>query len=230
MNYITEGFVKAIELIVTLNPEVIEITTRSLMISISATAIAAIICIPLGAVISFNEFPGKSAIINLVQTLYALPTVLVGLLLYMLISRAGPLGSFGFLFNPSGMIIGQTILISPIITGLTISALSGVDATIRDTVMSLGATQLQFFVTILKEARFALLSGIAMGFGRAISEVGVAIMIGGNIRGFTRVLTTSISLETSMGNISFSLALGMILLAIALIVNSVVTRFQQQDR
>jgi tungstate transport system permease protein len=157
-------------------------------------------------------------VITIIQTLYSVPTVIIGLVVFLLISRSGPFGFFRLLFTPAGMIIGQSILILPIMIGLTITALSGVDRNIRDTLVSLGATEFQSIAQIVREARFAILGAVILGFGRAISEVGVAMMIGGNIRGETRVLTTSIALETGMGNFGLSIALGIVLLAIALVV------------
>lgn len=218
MNDIIQGVVQAVNLIVTLNPEVLQIALLSLYISLSATVIAALISIPLGGLIHFSEFRGKRALIIIIQTLYSVPTVVVGLVIYLLISRSGPLGFFGLLFTPEGMILGQTVLIIPIMLGLVISALSGVDKSISDTLVALGATGSQKILEILKEARFAILGAVVLGFGRAIAEVGVAMMIGGNIRGFTRVLTTAITLETGMGAFGLSIALGIILLIIALIV------------
>jgi len=218
MSDITNGIIQAIDLIVTLNPEVMQIAALSLYISLTATTLAAIVAIPAGALIYFNTFYGKRAVIILIQTLYSVPTVVVGLVIYLLISRSGPLGFFGLLFTPEGMILGQTVLIIPIIMGLVISALSGIDRSISDTLVALGATGFQKILEIVKEARFAILSAVVLGFGRAIAEVGVAMMIGGNIRGFTRVLTTAITLETGMGEFGLSIALGIILLALALIV------------
>lgn len=218
MDDITQGVLQAISLITTLNPDVMQIAALSLFISLSATVIAALISIPLGGFIHFHEFYGKRALIVVIQTLYSVPTVVVGLVIYLLISRSGPLGFFGLLFTPEGMILGQTVLIIPIMVGLVISALSGVDRSISDTLVALGATGFQKILEIVKEARYAILSAIVLGFGRAIAEVGVAMMIGGNIRGFTRVLTTAITLETGMGEFGFSIALGIILLIIALIV------------
>jgi tungstate transport system permease protein len=215
---IAQGVIQAINLIVTLNPEVMQIAALSLFISLSATIIAALIAIPLGGLIHFHEFFGKRALIVIIQTLYSVPTVVVGLLLYLLISRSGPLGFLGLLFTPEGMILGQTVLIIPIMVGLVISALSGVDKSISDTLVALGATGFQKILEIVIEARFAILSAVVLGFGRAIAEVGVAMMIGGNIKGFTRVLTTAITLETGMGEFGLSIALGIILLIIALIV------------
>ncbi|MFA5267897.1 MAG: ABC transporter permease [Methanoregula sp.] len=218
MNDIGQGVMQAVDLIVTLNPDVMEIAALSLYISLSATIIAALISILLGGFIHFQDFYGKRALIVLIQTLYSVPTVVVGLLLYLMISKSGPLGFLGLLFTPEGMILGQTILIMPIITGLVISALSGVDKSISDTLVALGATGFQKILEIVKEARYAILSAVVLGFGRAIAEVGVAMMIGGNIRGSTRVLTTAITLETGMGEFGLSIALGIILLTVALIV------------
>jgi len=233
MYEIIEGFIEATKLIATLDPDVMAIAARSIIVSFTATIAATLISVPLGAAISFGSFPGKKSLINLIQTLYSLPTVIVGLLIFLLISRVGPFGFMRLLFTPTAMIIAQTVLILPIMTGLTIAALSGVDPVIRDTLYSLGATRLQFLVNIMKEARFAILMAVAVGFGRAISEVGAAILVGGNIMASsfassTRTLTTAISLETSMGNIPTSIALGIILLAIALGVNLAITRIQHR--
>ena len=228
MNEILDGFVQAVHLILILDPEVMEITVRTLEISLVSTAIATLISVPVGGLIHFREFRGKRVLVNVIQTLYALPTVIVGLLVFLLISRAGPFGFMRLLFSPAGMIIAQVILILPIMIGLTLSALSGVDRSKRDTIVALGASESQANLTMLREVRFAIMGAVVLGFGRAISEVGAAMMIGGNIRGFTRVLTTAIALETSMGNVSLSLALGMILLAIALIVNVLLNLFQQE--
>jgi tungstate transport system permease protein len=218
MNDIITGITQAINLIITLNPDVLQIAALSVYISLAATILAACISIPLGGLIHFREFRGKRMLKVIIQTLYSVPTVVVGLLVYLLLSRSGPLGFMGILFTPEGMILGQMVLIIPITTGLTISALSGVDRNISDTLVSLGATEFQSIVQIVKEARLAILSAIILAFGRAISEVGVAMMIGGNIAGHTRVLTTAIALQTGMGDFGFSIALGIILLAIALVI------------
>jgi tungstate transport system permease protein len=225
---IINGFIQAIGLIITLDPEVMAITLRTLEISLSATIIGVFIAIPIGGLIHFNNFRGKRSVINLVQTLYGLPTVLVGLLVFLLISNEGPLGSLNLLFTPGGMILGQTILILPIIIGFTITALNGVKGEIKDLALSLGASEFQTISTIMKEAKYALYAAVILGFGRAISEVGVALMIGGNIRGFTRVITTTMSLETAKGNIELSIALGIILLTIALFINLALNQFQEK--
>ncbi|MGZ4904355.1 MAG: ABC transporter permease [Halobacteriota archaeon] len=227
-NEIIDGIRQAIDLIVTLNPEVMDITARSLYVSLSATFVASLVAIPIGGFIHFKEFGGKRGVVTIIQTLYALPTVLAGLLVFLLLSRAGPLGFLGLLFTATGMIIGQIVLIVPLMTGMTLIALSGVSQTKQDTVISLGASSLQTVVTIVKEARFAILGGVILGFGRAIAEVGAAMMIGGNIRGYTRVLTTAIALETSIGDLPLSIALGIILLLIALIVTGILFLVQER--
>ncbi|HVP25932.1 MAG TPA: ABC transporter permease [Methanomicrobiales archaeon] len=219
VNEITDGFLQALHLIFTVDHEVLQITILSLEISLSATLLSACISIPLGALLYYYDFPGKRAVVNLVQTLYALPTVLAGLLLFLFISNEGPFGFLHLLYTPPGMVIAQMILVIPLITGLTFAALSGIDREMKQTVTSLGATTLQSVGTLILESRFAILAAVILGFGRAISEVGAAMIIGGNIRGYTRVLTTAISLETSVGDFAFAIALGIILLGVAVIVN-----------
>ena len=225
---IWQGFLKALQLIVTLNPEVLQITGLTLAISFSSTIIATLICLPLGSLINFNSFHGKRTLINFIQTFYSVPTVAVGLLVFLIFSRAGPLGFLELLFTPTIMVIGQVILISPIILGLTVSALSGVDKIAYETAVAMGASQFQAATTVIVEARFAIYSTVILGFGRAISEVGLALMVGGNIRGYTRVMTTAISLETSKGDIVLSIALGIILISLALIINFSLNRLQQR--
>ena len=228
MTEIWQALIIATKLIVSLDPEVMEIAGRSLRISVTSSLLASLICIPLANVIHFHNFPGKRILINVIQTFFSLPTVCIGLFVFVLFSRAGPLGGANLLFTPTVMVLGQMILITPILLGLTISALSGVDKAILDTAISLGASGLQVALVVLREARYAVLAAIIMGFGRAISEVGLALMVGGNIKGFTRVITTAISLETSKGELELSLALGIILLFIALMVNVSLNRIQQR--
>ncbi len=228
MSELGKAFLRAVELIVNLDPEVTGITWRSLYISATSTILASLICVPLGGMIHFRSFSGKRGLISIIQTFYSLPTVCIGLLVFVLFSRVGPLGRLGILFTPTVMVIGQMILITPILLGLTISALSGVDRTIKDSTLSLGATELQAIWAIIKEARFAVWAAVVMGFGRAVSEVGCAMMVGGNIRGFTRVLTTAISLEAQKGELELALALGIILISLALLINVIVNTIQQR--
>lgn len=228
MEELWNGLLKAIELIISLDPEVMEIAGRSLRIAATSSLLASLICLPLGSFIHFNRFRGKRTLINLIQTFYSIPTVAVGLFVFVFISRAGLLGGFNLLFTPVAIVIGQMILISPVLLGLTISALSGVDKAILDTARSLGASGFQMSIVVLREARFAVMAAVIMGFGRAISEVGISLMVGGNIRGFTRVITTAISLETQKGEIELSLALGIILISIALVINIILNQVQQR--
>jgi tungstate transport system permease protein len=225
---IWQGFLKAIELIVTINPEVMEITGRTLAISISSTIIATLLSLPLGSLIHFNNFIGKRTLLSLIQTFYSVPTVAVGLLVFLIFSRSGPLGFLELLFTPSIMVLGQVILIIPIILGLVIAALKGVDKIAYETAVAMGASPFQATTVVIREARYSIFSAVIMGFGRAISEVGLALMVGGNIRGYTRVMTTAISLETGKGDIVLSLALGMILISLALIINFSLNRLQQR--
>jgi len=223
-----QGLVKAIQLIVTLDREVMEIAGRSLAISATSCSIASLICLPLGSLIHFNRFLGKRFLTSVMQTFYSVPTVAIGLFVFVLFSRAGPIGGLGLMFTPMAMVIGQMLLITPIILGLTISALSGVDKAVPETAISLGASRFQTAILTIKEARYAVLTAVIMGFGRVISEVGLSLMVGGNIKGFTRTLTTAISLETSKGDIELSIALGIILITLALVINLTMNRLQQR--
>ncbi len=228
MDEIAQGFAKAFDLIITLDPEVMEITGRTLAIALASCIISTILCLPLGSLIHFKQFHGKRALLNVIQTFYSIPTVVVGLLVFIFFSRMGPLGGFNLMFTPTIMVIGQVILISPIVLGLVIAALSGVEKGVFETALSLGASRVQATLQVMREARYAILSAVIMGFGRAISEVGLALMVGGNIRGFTRVITTAISLETSKGDVELAIALGIILIFIALLVNIGFNRLQQR--
>lgn len=227
MTEIWHGLTKAIELIISLDPYVMEIAGRSLSISGTACLLASLICLPLGSLIHFHHFRGKRALINIIQTLFSVPTVLIGLFVFVLFSRAGPLGELGMIFTPTAMVIGQMILVIPLLLGLTISSLSGVSKEIVDTATSLGASGFQTVLLVLREARYAVLVAVIMGFGRAISEVGCALMVGGNFKDVTRVLTTAIYLETGQGELELAIALGIILLFLALIINIILNRLQQ---
>jgi len=223
-----QGLLKAIQLIVSLDPEVMEIAGRSLAIAATSCCLATLVCLPLGSLIHFNRFRGKRLLTNVLQALYSVPTVAIGLFVFVFLSRAGPLGALGIMFTPIAIVLGQTLLITPIILGLTISALSGVDKAISETAISLGANRFQATTLTIREARYAILTAVIMGFGRAISEVGLSLMVGGNIKGFTRTITTAISLETSKGDIELSMALGIILVFLALVINIALNRLQQR--
>ncbi len=229
MDFISEGVQKAFQLFFSFDKEVFEIVLLSLRVSLSAILLASLLGVPLGFLMAIRDYWGKKFTITLVNTLLALPTVVVGLIIYSLISRRGPLGTFGLLHTPSAMIIGQFVLVTPIIIALTHSAVQGIDRRVRNTALTLGATEAQSAWAILKEARYAVLAAIITGFGRAIAEVGAAMMLGGNIKGSTRVMTTAISLETSKGEFGFALALGFILLLLALGINILLHYFQSRS-
>lgn len=196
----------------------------SFRVSLIATALAALLAVPVGLLVSSREFRGKRQTITLMNTLLSLPTVAVGLFVYILLSRSGPLGGLGLLFTPTAIVIGQVVLALPVITALTYAAVSGVDDRVRKTALTLGAGRLQADLAVLAEARAGLLAAVAAGFGRVISEVGSVIMLGGNIQGYTRTITTAIALETSKGEFGKSAALAAVLLSVALLVNAVVHR------
>jgi tungstate transport system permease protein len=227
MEFITEGFNRAFFLILSLDREVFAITFLSLSVSTVATLLASVVGVPLGFTVGAGQFPGRRMVITLFNTLLSLPTVVVGLFVFSLISRQGPFGFLGLLFTPAAMVVGQFILAIPIITALTISAVQSVDRRVRSTALTLGASRIQTGITILTEARFALMAAIIAGFGRVIGEVGAAIMLGGNIRNYTRTITTAIALETSKGEFGFAIALGIILMFVAFSVN-ILFRFLQQ--
>lgn len=227
MNFILEGLKTAFNLIVTLDPEVFDVVIFTIKISFIGTALSTILGLPVGFIIAVNNFPGKTLVQTFLNSLLALPTVVVGLTVYAFISRQGPLGEWGLLFTPTAVIIGQWILATPLICALTISATESVDRRIGEAALTLGANVFQKSVAILKEARFALFAAIIAGFGRVIAEVGAAMILGGNIRGYTRTMTTAIALETSKGEFGFGLALGFILMVIVVGINFILTYFQR---
>ena len=229
MDYFSSAFNAALALIFSFDRGVYTVVWTSLHISIVAVALASLLGIPLGILVVLREFPGKRLLQQALNTLMALPTVVVGLLLYGLLTRQGALGHLGLLYTISAIIIGQTLLILPIIWNLSIAAASGADPRLLPTSKALGASTLQQGAMYVNEVRYALAAAMVAGFGRAIGEVGIAMMLGGNIEGFTRTMTTAIALETSKGEFEFALALGILLLATAFLVNFVVQRFQAMD-
>jgi tungstate transport system permease protein len=200
----------------------------SLKVSILALMIATAVGLPLGALLGLKRFPGKGPIISLMNTFMGLPPVVVGLFLYLLLSRSGPLGFMGLLYTPGAMVIAQTILAAPIVLSLTHSAVVNVDPIIRQASLSLGASPFQVTLTAIAEARYGILSGVIAAFGRVMAEVGAILIVGGNIAGLTRVMTTAIALETDKGNFELALALGIILLTLSLIINSILHVFQRK--
>jgi len=230
MEYIIEGLAKAVQLIFSLDREIYGILGRSVRFALTATLLAAVAGVPLGFVIGSKHFKGKPAIITLLNTLMALPTVVVGLLGYAFLSRRAPMGFLDLIFSPHAVILGEFLLSLPVITNLTVSAVQAVDKRAYLTAQTLGAGRWMVAWTVLMEARFALLAAIIAGFGRAVSEVGSAMMLGGNIRYYTRTMTTAIALEVSKGEFGFGLALGFFLLAVAFSINILFHYFQVKGR
>lgn len=228
MSYLGDSFMAAVELIFNFDSELRLTVWTSLYTSSCAILIAALLGIPLGLWLGIARFRSRRLVITLLNTLMALPTVVVGLVLFGLFSRQGPAGSLGLLFTPWAMIAGQVVLATPIVANYVLAAVCGSDPRIIDTALTLGATPLQAGVQLLKEIRFGVMAAVIAGFGRVISEVGVAMMLGGNIRGVTRTMTTAIALETSKGEFAFGLSLGIVLLSVALCVNLVLNLMQQR--
>ena len=230
MNYISEGFLTAIKLIISFDSDVYEVVFLSLRVSIIAAILSSLVGMPLGFLIATKEFRGKKITITVFNTLMALPTVVVGLFVYSLISRKGPLGVLDLLFTPRAIIIGEFILATPIIIALSISAIQGIDSRVKATAMTLGANPFQVAIAIVSEARFAILAAIIAGYGRVIAELGSALMLGGNIKGYTRTMATAIGLETSKGEFGFAIAIGFILLIVAFSINISLQYIQQKRK
>lgn len=228
MDYLYTSLLTAFQLIGNLDNEVLAAVGTSIYTSTTAILFAALLGTPIGIWLGLSNFRGQRILVTLLNTLMALPTVVVGLFLFGLLSRQGPLGSMGLLFTPYAMILGQLVLATPIIANLVLAAVSGADKRILPTLMTLGATPLQTAFQLMQEIRFGVMAAIIAGFGRVIAEVGVAMMLGGNIRGVTRTMTTAIALETSKGEFAFGLALGIILLLVALTVNLGLNLLQQR--
>jgi tungstate transport system permease protein len=216
----SDALITALALLIGLDSKLVEIVLLSLRVSLSAVAIAAILGLPLGAAIAVGRFPGRQTVIVVLNALMGLPPVVVGLLVYLLLSRAGPLGPLGILFTPSAMVVAQTILILPIIAALSRQAIEDAWREYEEQLRSLGARRINSALTLLWDTRFSLLTTILAGFGRAAAEVGAVMIVGGNIDGVTRVMTTTIALETSKGDLPLALGLGAILIAIVIAVNA----------
>jgi len=213
-NEIIDGIIKGFQLLISLDPAIYGIVFRSLYVSGLATAMATLWSLPVAVVLGLNKIPGKRFIRASFNAFLGIPTVVLGLILFLLLSRSGPLGMFGLLYTPLAISIGQAILITPIIVSFITSAVESVDVKLRDLARTLGSTETQASTAILKEAGGGVTLAIIAGFNRAFAELGVAMMLGGNIHGLTRLLTTTIALETARGNIAFSIALGVILVGI----------------
>lgn len=219
MQQFYDAFAAALRLIVTLDPNLVEIVGLSLGVSLTAVAIAAFIGLPLGGIVVLFAFPGRRALVVLLNSLMGLPPVIVGLTVYLLLSRSGPFGVLGLLFSPTAMIIAQTILVMPIIAALARQFLDDLWAEYAEQLRSLGAGRGQSLVTLLWEGRFSLTTAVLAGFGRASAEVGAVMIVGGNIEHATRTMTTAIALETSKGNLSLALGLGFLLMLLSLVIN-----------
>jgi tungstate transport system permease protein len=207
-------------LILTADPALFAIVKLSLAVSLSAVALAALIGVPLGALIALTRFPGREAAIVILNALMGLPPVVVGLLVYLLLSRSGPLGEFGLLFTPGAMVIAQTILVAPIIAALSRQTIEDLWEEYRDELAAMNVGPARRIATLIWDARFSLLTAILAGFGRAAAEVGAIIIVGGNIDGFTRTMTTAIALETSKGDLPLALSLGLVLIGIVIVINA----------
>ncbi len=230
MDLIIDGVRKAFWLLITLDPEVLGITLLSLKVSGVATLVSLLLGVSTGTVIALTRFPGRRFVISLINTGMGLPPVVVGLFLSILLWRSGPLGFLGLLYTPTAMILAQTVIAVPIVMGITVAAMQQLPKKLRLQILALGATRFQMAWMLTREARLPLLAGVMAGFGGVISEVGASLMVGGNIKGYSRVLTTATVMETGRGNFDTAIALGIILLALTFAVNLALTHIQQRER
>jgi len=230
MDLILEGIKKAFWLLVTLDPEVLGITFLSLKVSGLATLISLLIGIFVGIAVALARFPGKRIVVSLINTGMGLPPVVVGLFVTIFLWRNGPFGVFGLLYTPTAMIIAQAVIATPIVMGITVAAIQHLPPKLRLQILALGATRMQMMWLLIREARLPLLAAVMAGFGGVISEVGASIMVGGNIKGYSRVLTTATVMETGRGNFEVAIALGIILLLLAYFINLILTHIQQRER
>ncbi|MFA4915516.1 MAG: ABC transporter permease [Syntrophales bacterium] len=230
MDLIFEGIKKAFWLLVTFDPEVMHITFLSLRVSGTATLISLLIGVSIGTAVALSRFPGKRVVASLINTGMGLPPVVVGLFVTILLWRNGPLGLLEILYTPTAMIIAQTIIATPIVMGITLAAIQQLPQKLRLQILGLGATRLQMVWILLREAKLPLLAAVMAGFGGVISEVGASIMVGGNIKGYSRVLTTATVMETNRGNFDIAIAMGIILMLFTFFVNLILTQIQQRER
>lgn len=227
---IADALQTALGLLARLDPDVLDAARVSITVSGAATLMALALGLPLGVLVGLSRFRGRRAVVALINALMALPTVVVGLVVYALLSRSGPLGDAGLLYTRAAMVVGQAVLAFPIVAGLAIGALEHLDPRLRPTIWTLGAGRLATAWLVVREGRFALLAAGAAAFGRVFSEVGVSMMLGGNLRGETRNLATGIALETGKGEFALGLALGVVLLGVALAVNGAVAVLRAAER
>jgi len=229
MELIIQGLIKAFELISSFDPEVLGITWLSLKISGTATFISLFIGVSIGTAVALNNFPGKRLVISLINTGMGLPPVVVGLFVTIMIWRSGPLGFLEILYTPYAMIVAQAIIATPIVMGISLAAIQNLHPNLRLQILALGASRLQMVWVLVKESKLPLLAAVMAGFGGVISEVGASIMVGGNIKGYSRVLTTATVMETGRGNFDIAIALGIILLILAFLINLLLTQIQQRQ-
>lgn len=223
MQDFSAAFGEAFRLVAALDADLVEIVGLSLEVSLAAVALAALIGLPLGALLGVSRFPGRQAAIIFLNALMGLPPVVVGLTVYLLLSRAGPLGWMGLLYTPEAMVIAQTILVTPIVAALTRQTVEDLKGEYEEQLTVLGVSPLDGVITLLWDARYSLITSLLAGFGRAVAEVGAVIIVGGNINHVTRVMTTAIALETSKGDLALAMGLGIILVFIAITVNALVS-------
>ncbi len=217
---VSSAFSAAVALIISLDPQFLQIVGLSLRVTLTALLLAALIGLPLGALLAVSRFPGRTAVIILFNGLMGLPPVVAGLIVFLLLSRSGPLGGLGWLFSPTAMVMAQTLLVLPIVISLARSTIEELWSEYREHLMSLELTGRRAIPTLLWDGRFALATGLLAGFGRATAEVGAVLIVGGNIAGYTRTMTTSIALETSKGDLPLALGLGIVLIALTLTINA----------
>ena len=230
MDIIVEGIKQAFILLFTLDPEVLGITWLSLKISGTATFLSMFIGVSVGTAVALTQFHGRRFVESLINTGMGLPPVVVGLFVTIFLWRNGPLGFLEILYTPTAIIIAQTIIASPIVMGISLAAIQALPANLRLQILALGATRVQMVWILVKEARLPLLAAVMAGFGGVISEVGASIMVGGNIKGYSRVLTTATVMETGKGNFDIAMALSIILLLLAFTINAILTHIQQRER
>ncbi|MBP7765302.1 MAG: ABC transporter permease [Syntrophaceae bacterium] len=230
MELIVQGIVKAFELLISFDPEVLGITWLSLKISGTATFISLFFGVSIGTTVALTTFPGKRLVISLINTGMGLPPVVVGLFVTIMIWRSGPLGFLEILYTPYAMIIAQAIIATPIVMGISLASIQNLPPNLRLQILSLGASRMQMVWVLIKESKLPLLAAVMAGFGGVISEVGASIMVGGNIKGYSRVLTTATVMETGKGNFDIAIALGIILLILAFLVNLLLTHIQQRQQ
>jgi len=230
MDIIIEGIRQALVMIFTLDREVLGITLLSLQISGTATLISMFLGISIGTAVALARFPGRRIAVSLINTGMALPPVVVGLFVTIFLWRNGPFGFLEILYTPTAIVLAQAVIATPIVTGITLAAIQHLPANLRLQILALGATRVQTVWLLVKEARLPLLAAVMAGFGGVISEVGASIMVGGNIKGYSRVLTTATVMETGRGNFAIAIALSVILMLLAFLVNAVLTQIQQRER